>query len=105
MEQVDDPSDQTELLVSEDVTTARIERWVARDRMVILERRLAEVQEELTLRDDRLRRLTDELLFERERRREADATVQALLVEAAAVRTTLWWRLGRLPRWVRRHIR
>ena len=105
MEQVDNPSSDTGFLVSEDVATARIERWVAQDRSVILERKLAEMAEDLAERDLRLRRLTDELLLERDRRLAADASVQSLIAEAAAVRTTLWWRLGRMPRWVRGHIR
>lgn len=105
MEQVDHPSSDAGFLVSEEVATARIERWVAQDRSVILERKLAEMAEDLAERDHRLRRVTDELLLERERRVAADASVQSLIAEAAAVRTTLWWRLGRMPRWVRGHIR
>lgn len=105
MEQVENSAGETETLVSEDVATARMERWLAQDRAVILERRLADMEEELAARDHRLRRLTDELLLERERRQGADAAVGSLLQEAAALRTTLWWRLGRMPRWLRRHIR
>lgn len=105
MEQVDDPSSETGFLVSEEVAAARIERWVAQDRAVILERRVAEMAEDLAERDHRLRRVTDQLLLEQDRRLAADATVQSLIAEAAGLRTTLWWRLGRLPRWVRGHIR
>lgn len=96
--------DESEFIESEELATARIERWAAKDRTVVLESRVAALQAELALYDERLRRLTDELLFERERRRSADATVQALIHEAAAMRTTFWWRLGRVPRWLRRHI-
>lgn len=106
MEQLDDVATEARLrLLGEELTGARLARWVANDRAVVAEAKVARLEEELGRFDERLRRLTDELLLERERRRAADAAVGSLTYEAAALRTTFWWRLGRVPRWLRRHIR
>lgn len=98
------PSD-TSVSSDELLVAARIERWRAQDRVIVLERRLASIESELSLRDDRLRRLADELLYERDRRREADDLAVDLARELDALRRTLWWRLGRFPRWIRSHLR
>ena len=105
MERVDDERSETDVLADDELVTARVQRWLARDRAVVLERRLAELESELHLRDDRLRRLADELLYERERRRDAEATLRGREEELGAMAATFWWRLGRLPRWLRRHVR
>jgi hypothetical protein len=91
--------------VSDDLVAARIERWVAQDQAVVLERQLGLLQDEHALCADRLRRLADELLYQTERRRAAEATADHLRKEVNALRRTTWWRLGWLPRWVRSHIR
>lgn len=91
--------------VNDELVSARVDRWVAQDRVVVLERQLCSLRDEHALCADRLRRLTDELLYQTERRRTAETTAEHLRNEVGAIRRTMWWRLGWLPRWVRSHIR
>jgi hypothetical protein len=74
--------------VDDELVAARVDRWVAQDRVVVLERQLGALSDEHALCADRLRRLTDELLHQTERRRTAEATAEHLRNELSAIRRT-----------------